>query len=190
MYGSRIRVAPNTVLFCDPQAHTDIYSYKSNVQRSKFYTAFQRDDRDKTTLNTVDIAEHAFKRKLINLAFTEKSVRAAADFVIQHTDRWNQLLVDGKDESKWSDAIDISEKIDALVFDIMGDLCFGASFDIKEPGENPWKDVPHNIVDYMKLYYSASLPPIGVDSMTTTNISSRSAARPFWTCWYGSSLVA
>ncbi|KAK8092609.1 Benzoate 4-monooxygenase cytochrome P450 [Apiospora kogelbergensis] len=53
MYGSRIRVAPNTVVFCDPQAHADIYSYKSNVQRSKFYTAFQRDDRDKTTLNTI-----------------------------------------------------------------------------------------------------------------------------------------
>ena len=39
----------------------------------------------------------------------------------------------------------------------MGDLNFGRSFDIKEPGTNPLKTIPHNIVEYMKFYYPVSL---------------------------------
>ncbi|XXH02863.1 hypothetical protein Hte_009251 [Hypoxylon texense] len=102
---------------------------KSNVRRSKFYTPWQRNDRDKTTLNTVDVAEHALKRRLLNLCFTDKSVRAASYFVVKHVDRWNHLLVEGCNGTDWSESADFSAKVDALVFDIMGDLCFGKSFD-------------------------------------------------------------
>jgi cytochrome P450 len=131
-------VTPNTVLFCDPEAHRDIYGMKSNVRRGDFYTAWRRNERDQTTLNTVDVAEHARKRKLLNLSFTDKSVRSASTFIIQHVERWNELLVQdcGTD---WSEPLDLSNSLDALVFDIMGDLCFGKSFDIKEPGDNPLK---------------------------------------------------
>ncbi|KAK4107230.1 cytochrome P450 [Canariomyces notabilis] len=122
IYGDRIRPNPNTVLFCDPEAYADIYGMKSNVRRSHFYTALKRNSRENTTLNTIDVAEHAGRRKLLNLCFTEKSL---------HT----------------------------LVFDIMGDLCFGRSFDIKEPGENPLKAVPHFIAEYMKFYYPMCRSP-------------------------------
>ncbi|KAG8156500.1 hypothetical protein KVR01_013604 [Diaporthe batatas] len=43
--------------------------------------------------------------------------------------------------------------MDYLVFDITGDLSFGRSFNIKEPGENPLREVPQNIVQYLKFYY-------------------------------------
>lgn len=156
IYGSKIRPEPSTVLFCDPEAYADIYNHKANLRRSDFYTAWRRNDRDKTTLNTVDVSEHARKRKLLNLAFTDKTVRAASEFVITHVDRWNNLLVDGAD-SDWSSPMDLTEKMDYLIFDIMGDLCFGKSFDIKEPGDNPLRAVPHNIAEYMKFYYPVSL---------------------------------
>lgn len=38
----------------------------------------------------------------------------------------------------------------------MGDLAFGRSFDIKEPGNNPLNVVPENIAGYMKFYYPVS----------------------------------
>ncbi|RYP41689.1 hypothetical protein DL767_000894 [Monosporascus sp. MG133] len=158
IYGNKIRPEPNTVLFCDPEAYADIYGMKSNVRRSKFYTAWRRNDRDKTTLNTVDVAEHARKRRLLNLCFTEKSVRAASNFIIKHVNRWNHLLVE-KNGADWSDPVDFSEKVDALAFDIMGDLCFGKSFNVKEPGENPLKAVPHNIIEYMRFYYPICRSP-------------------------------
>ncbi|RYP80318.1 hypothetical protein DL770_006265 [Monosporascus sp. CRB-9-2] len=158
IYGNKIRPEPNRVLFCDPEAYADIYGMKSNVRRSKFYTAWRRNDRDKTTLNTVDVAEHARKRRLLNLCFTEKSVRAASNFIIKHVNRWNHLLVE-KNGADWSDPVDFSEKVDNLAFDIMGDLCFGKSFDIKEPGENHLKTVPHNIIEYMRFYYPICRSP-------------------------------
>ncbi|GAB1318167.1 Benzoate 4-monooxygenase cytochrome P450 [Madurella fahalii] len=162
IYGDRIRPEPNTVLFCDPEAYADIYGMKSNVRRSRFYSALKRSSRESTTLNTIDVAEHAKKRKLLNLCFTEKSLRASSGFIIKHVDRWNELLI-GEEERKtgaWTAPLDLSEKLDALVFDIMGDLCFGRSFDIKEPGENPLKAVPHFIADYMKFYYPMCRSPL------------------------------
>jgi hypothetical protein len=64
------------------------------------------------------------------------------------------------DESDgWSPVCDFSERIDALVFDIIGDLSFGRSLNIKEPGENPLKVIPHSIVEYMKIYYPVNPSP-------------------------------
>ncbi|KAI1651881.1 cytochrome P450 [Daldinia loculata] len=158
IYGDKIRPEPNAVLFNNPAAYADIYGLKSNVRRSEFYKDAQVDGSEATTIATLDVAEHARKRKLLSLAFTENSVRAASSFVIQHLDRWNQLLIED-DDSSWSPAVDISEKIDGLVFDIMGDLSFGKSFNVKEPGANPLKTVPHSISDYVKLSNSIGRSP-------------------------------
>jgi hypothetical protein len=43
----------------------------------------------------------------------------------------------------------MSELVDYLSFDIMGDLSFGKSLDVKEPGDNPFKAIPHTIAGYL-----------------------------------------
>ncbi|KAK2612686.1 hypothetical protein QQS21_001303 [Conoideocrella luteorostrata] len=160
IHGHTIRPEPGTVLFCHPEAYADIYGMKSNVRRSHFYEAFKRNDREKTTLTTIDVAEHTRKRKILNICFTEKLIRAASSFIINHVDRWNQLLLEDSDSTtEWSSPIDFSLKVDALVFDIMGDLSLGKSFDIKEPGHNPLREVPHCIAEYMKFYYPMCRSP-------------------------------
>jgi cytochrome P450 len=157
IYGKRIRVAPNLVLFCDPEAHAAIYGMKSNVRRSPFYVALTN-GREKTTLNTIDPAEHAKRRKMLNACFTDISVNAAAAFMIHHIDRWHQIMLEEHDSTtEWSASVDLSERMDQLVFDIMGDLSFGKSFNTKEPGDNPLKEVPHTIVQYLKFYYPVSI---------------------------------
>ncbi|KAI0015455.1 cytochrome P450 monooxygenase-like protein [Xylariomycetidae sp. FL0641] len=155
IHGNRIRPEPNTVLFCDPEAYSGIYGVKSNVRRSHFYEAFKRNEREVTTLTTIDIVEHARRRKRLASCFTDRSVRAASSFVIQHVDRWIELLEEesGGENAEWSRSMDLSDKIDALIFDIMADLSFGQSFNIKEPGPNPLKSTPHNISSYMRFYY-------------------------------------
>lgn len=47
IYGKRIRVAPNLVIFCDPEAHAAIYGMKSNVRRSTFYVGLTKNIREK-----------------------------------------------------------------------------------------------------------------------------------------------
>ncbi|KAH8885982.1 benzoate 4-monooxygenase cytochrome P450 [Thozetella sp. PMI_491] len=160
IYGNRVRPEPNSVLFCSPEAYNAIYSMKSNVRRSHFYEAFKRNEREQTTLTTIDVAAHARKRRLLNQCFTEKSVRAASGFVVKHVDRWIQLLEqENKSTTEWSSTVDLTDKLDTLIFDIMGDLSFGKSFDIKEPAENPLKIIPHAIAEYMRFYYPMCRSP-------------------------------
>jgi hypothetical protein len=151
--GPKIRITPNTVIFRDPAAFRDIYNTKANVQKAAFYEAWQRDKHDVNTFNTRDKKEHAKRRKILNQSFTEKSLRAAQLFMIKHIDRWNELLVSDVGDDQWSEAMNFAEVSDKLVFDIMGDLCFGTSFDIKEPGDNPIKIIPHAVVQYMQFLY-------------------------------------
>lgn len=47
----------------------------------------------------------------------------------------------------------MSSLIDSLCYDILGDLCLGKSFEIKEPAANPLEFVPHAIAKYMHLMY-------------------------------------
>ncbi|KAI0418279.1 benzoate 4-monooxygenase cytochrome P450 [Xylaria grammica] len=159
-YGYRVRVEPNTVLFCDPQAYADVYGTKSNVRRAHFYEALMRNAEDINTMSCIDVAGHARRRKHLNLCFNERSIRAASSFVVNHVDRWIAIITgEIRNGNEWSDPTNISDKIDALVFDIMADLGFGKSFDIKEPGDNPFKSLPHDISTYVRFSYIMSRVP-------------------------------
>jgi cytochrome P450 len=142
-------VTPRTVLFNTPKAYRDIYNHRANVKKDRSYDAWRRHEGDVNTLNVTDVAIHARKRKILNTVFTDSSIRSAATFIIKHIDRWNELTVTGHD---WSEPIDFTKWSDSLIFDILGDLCFGKSFETKEPGENPFKVIPEVIISYMKLW--------------------------------------
>ncbi|CAG8982085.1 hypothetical protein HYALB_00014013 [Hymenoscyphus albidus] len=160
IYGKRIRVAPNLVLFCDPDAHAAIYGMKSNVRRSTFYVGLTKNIREKTTLNTIDPSEHARRRKVLNTCFTDNSVTAVSSLIGQQIDRLHEILLDEHDSTtEWFVSVDFGEKIDHLAFDIMGDLSFGRSFNLKEPGDNSLRTVPHNIIQYLKFYYPMCRSP-------------------------------
>ena len=152
--GARIRIKPNTVIFRDPSAYKDIYDVKANVQKAPFYLAWQKDKEDINTFTISDKHAHSRRRKMLNQSFTEKSLRAAQPFIIEHVDRWNELMgAEDFLDDKWSEPINFARLVDLLVFDIMGDLCFGTSFNVKEPGLNPYKSIPHGIMEYMQFFY-------------------------------------
>ena len=142
-------MTPRTVLFNTPEAYRDIYNHKANVKKDKSYDAWRRHEGDANTLNVSDVAVHAKKRKVLNTVFTDRSVRSAATFIIKHIDRWNELTFSGDD---WSEPIDFTKWIDCLIFDILGDLCFGKSFDTKEHGKNPFKVIPEAIASSLRLW--------------------------------------
>ena len=150
--GDRVRLNPTAVVFMSGKAFRDIYSAKSNVRRSESYEVWQRNQMDVNTFNTSDLKLHHKKRRILNLVFNEKSVRAAGLFVQKHVDLWDKLLPDG-DGKEWSQPKNMAEWSDYLVFDILCDLCFGRSLNIKEPGENPFKGIPKAIHSYMQFVY-------------------------------------
>ncbi|CAI6339907.1 unnamed protein product [Periconia digitata] len=144
IYGGKIRAAPNIVLFNSPSAYNSIFSHKANVKRSKFYDAWSRNAEDVNTLQTSSVEIHARRRRLLNLVFTDHSIKAASAFIVGHVDRCHDILVNskGNENGDWSQPQDISPVFMYLVFDIMMDLSFGATMNTKEPGENPFKKVP------------------------------------------------
>ncbi|KAH8691695.1 benzoate 4-monooxygenase cytochrome P450 [Phaeosphaeriaceae sp. PMI808] len=158
-YGPRFRAGPNIVLFRTPAAHNDIYNHKANVRKSSFYDALVRHNDDRNTLNTTNVALHAQKRRSLSLAFTEQPIRAASPIVAKHVDRWNDILLGKPDDEGWSMPKDMAIWSDRLVFDVLGDLCFGRAFNTKEPDDNPLKVIQHQIAESMKFLYILSKSP-------------------------------
>ncbi|KFX99251.1 hypothetical protein V490_01879 [Pseudogymnoascus sp. VKM F-3557] len=160
IYGEAVRFKPDGVIFNSPSAYRDIYQTKANTKKGKFYQIWSRNSQNENTLTTVDKMVHARKRRVLNSAFSEKAVRSAEAYVVKHIDRWNELIIDGNDGKEWTTPENMSNLIDYLVFDIMGDLCFGNSFGLKEPGENQFRHIPHTIADYVQFMYPISQSPI------------------------------
>lgn len=69
----------------------------------------------------------------------------------QNVDRWLQLLgQEKKGSEQWSKSIDMADQITYLVFDILGDLCFGKCFDMKEP-DSKMRHIPEIMIDFIGL---------------------------------------
>ena len=55
----------------------------------------------------------------MNAAFSDKALRAAEPYIIQHADRWCELLL-GAPGKEWTSPTNLAEWSDYLVFDILG----------------------------------------------------------------------
>jgi cytochrome P450 len=106
------------------------------------------------TWNTTSIEVHARKRRVLNCAFSDAALCGPEPFIHSNVDRWLDLLDQHKhDDQTWTDTIDFADQVTFLVFEILGDLCFGKCFDMKEPES----DLRYNIepmVAYIEIVYS------------------------------------
>lgn len=144
--GEAFRFKPDGILFNSPSAYRAIYQTKANAKKGKFYESFSRNSQYINTVTTVDKKVHARKRRVLNSAFSEKAIRSAETFVVKHVDRWTELIIDGNDGKEWTAPQNMSNLAEYLVFDLMGDLSFGTSFDLKEVGENRFRHIPHSTI--------------------------------------------
>ena len=126
-------------------------------------------------MNSIDPILHAKRRRLLNLAFTEQSLKRASPIIAKHVDRWTQLLHSGSymkmhgDVGEyedigdgWSQPADMAVAVEYLVFDILGELCFEESFNTKEPDDNILKKVPGQLMNQVTFGYKVSNLPISM----------------------------
>lgn len=135
-----------------PSAHHEIYSAKANVKKGVYYRVWPKNHNQQNTWSVTDRKQHVQKRRVLSNAFSDRAVRAAEQFVIRHVDRWCELLIQDAGNG-WSKPRNIARWSEFLVFDILTDLCFGKSFEIKEPGENELKDVPSQMAASSALFH-------------------------------------
>lgn len=154
--GSAVRYRPDGIAINSPTGYQAIYSPKANVTKAIFYRVWPRKAGEINTWTSIDNAKHAKLRRVLSHAFSEEATRSAEPFLIQHITRWCELLGENT-EKEWSKPCDMAYWADCLVFDILGELCFGKSMEIKEPGQNEMKVMPSCLINYMRMFYPVSL---------------------------------
>jgi cytochrome P450 len=174
IYGATFRFRPDGLLTNSPTGHYSIYNAKANVTKGTFYKVFRRYINEINTWNATDNGMHARKRRVLNHVFSENALRSAEKFVIQHVTRWCQILGENA-ENEWSEPFDFGHEVESVICDIITDLCFGKSTEIKEPGESELKAVPTFLTDTSRFLFNIAsspyanllvwLKPWGVDSL-------------------------
>ena len=83
--------------------------------------------------------------------------------------RWIELFKEATQkgaDGQWSKSLNMADEVNYLVFDILGDLCFGKNFNMKEP-ESDLKHVPELMATYLQI-----LQPVGNINVSMENVLS------------------
>ncbi|KAF3049352.1 hypothetical protein E8E11_004388 [Didymella keratinophila] len=156
-YGPEYRYAPNSVCLNTPSAYRHLFGPKGNVKKSEYYSVWPKTVDHINTWSATSVPIHARKRRVINYAFSEGALRGAEVFVHSNVDRWLGLLGQAKEKGDvWTKSINMADQVTYLVFDILGDLCFGKCFDMKEPGSK-LRHVPELMIGFMELVHPRDL---------------------------------
>ncbi|TVY48007.1 Versicolorin B desaturase [Lachnellula occidentalis] len=146
-YGYVVRIAPNEKSFARPDAMNDIYMNmpgRPAIPKSKVWHSPQP-GRPLSVLNALEAKNHQRYRKAMEPGFTDKAVRgqepinqAYADSLISHLDELVSEASDGV-------VVDIVRWYAFTVFDLIGDLGFGESFDCLQSNKlHPWVSLIFN----------------------------------------------
>ncbi|KAI1342844.1 cytochrome P450 [Xylariaceae sp. FL0016] len=157
-YGPTFRIAPNSVLVNTPSGFESIYGRDANVKKAAYYKASRCTLDALTTWNSTDKAIHARKRRGMNSTFSDKALRSAETFIHSNTDRWCDLLAQQAGPDEWSKSVNMARWADYLVFDILGDLCFGRSFNMKEPNSD-LRHIPELMISFLTVVHPLCLSP-------------------------------
>ncbi|KAI5480626.1 hypothetical protein MNV49_000322 [Pseudohyphozyma bogoriensis] len=136
-HGKFVRIGPNEVSIADPAALPVVYGFSPPTLKSDFYDAFVSIHRG--LFNTRDRNEHTRKRKIVSHTFAPKSVREFEPYISSTVqvllNKWDALSDRAKKENTSGDmkgyaVVDTLEWFNALAFDVIGDLAFGAPFEM------------------------------------------------------------
>ncbi|KAF2150162.1 benzoate 4-monooxygenase cytochrome-like protein P450 [Myriangium duriaei CBS 260.36] len=137
-YGEFVRWGPNSISINNAKALHEVHNSKANVQKSPWYTVgfFVN------IFTAIDKDVHARKRRVMGHAFSDKAVREMEPYMIGAVRDWCAALGDqtnptqGAFKHQWSAPKDMKEWGAYSVFDSMGELLFGRSFNTSSSKEN------------------------------------------------------
>lgn len=141
-YGPIVRFGPNSLSFNSNSALKEIYGFKANVRKSRFYEAFWANKHAASTHSSIDQAIHARKRRVLSNAFSDAAMKAMEKYTLAHIRQFcenlagTQPLDETRNSNGYGPAINVSDQTSYLAFDAMGDLCFGKAFGMLERPDN------------------------------------------------------
>ena len=130
-YGPVVRTAPNELSFVDPRAWKDIYGHREFMRPDALR---RRPPGVADNLITADADTHARFRKVMNPAFGDSAVRDYEPTVKAY---FLKMLARLDERTHGGGYVDILHFINCAVFDIIGDVTWGKSFDCLEFDQPP-----------------------------------------------------
>ena len=159
-YGPVFRYRPDSVVFNTPEGFKAIFGSKGNVKKTEsYYRTWPHDVSITNTWNVTNISAHARKRRVLNQAFSDRALRGAEPLVHSNVDRWLQLIrQQAPTAGSWTKGLNMADQANYLVFDILGDLCFGKSFDMKEANSG-LRHIPRLMGSFLELMHPVAYSP-------------------------------
>ncbi|KIW17554.1 hypothetical protein PV08_04748 [Exophiala spinifera] len=140
-YGDVVRFAPNSLSFRTVGALQDIYTdRRANVIKTGWTDVSLRISPGITTQVISNRQLHAARRKLLNHAFSEGALKNLEQYVLANIREWCGYMAQPKENSEkhspWGKEREMGQWSTNLAFDVLGDLCFGKSFDAMKQGNS------------------------------------------------------
>ncbi len=134
-YGEIVRVHPDELSFIGSTAWQDIYNCRPELPKPELGTI--RTPNGVRPMMITSTEDHTRQRRILSHAFSDRALRDQEHLLHKYTDLLVSRLHDHINAGKAT--LDINQWYQFATFDIIGDLCFGESFDCLEGAENhPW----------------------------------------------------
>ena len=146
-HGPVVRFGPNHISINSASALEDIYGHKANVQKSSWYGGFY----SISIFNAIDRNVHARKKRVMSQAFSDQATREMEPCVLSVIRNWCKAIGDTLDRDTvpdrvyWSRPKDMAHWSACMIFDVLGEICFGKSFETSLKPDN------HFFFSLMKL---------------------------------------
>ena len=154
-----VRFAPKSFSFTTIEAADQIYkSRNANVVKSDWYQCV-RDSAGghESTFTARDKARHDLKRRLLSHAFSDKALRDYEPRIVGLVQKWLDCMA--HDASKNAKTIDMGDWSHFLIFDILGDLCFGEPLGLMDTPDN--REVARLVPQATRSWYTVWIPSPG-----------------------------
>ena len=143
-YGKVVRYSPDKISINSNVALSDIYGYKSNVRKAQFYSAFPASKGAWSTHSAIDKALHARKRRVLSQGFSDAALRGLQPHILSVLRTFTEAIGDfrsrnvsnEKKEQTWSTPKNMGTWSNYMSYDVLGDICYGESFDTLEKPDN------------------------------------------------------
>lgn len=116
----------------------DIYGHGKRLKKADFYNAFPAIKGVYNTHNVIDKTVHGRKRRVLSQAFSDHALKGMEDVMLLHVRQFcaimgGELHGDATRSDRQLGGAPIWNMADwfgYLTYDVMGELCFGKSFDM------------------------------------------------------------
>ena len=145
--GIIVLIVPNHLSFNDNSAQTIIYGFGTeNVTSMKKEHHFFTSEVDHSiNINECDKEEHSHIRRMLSFAFSMSNLMRNEDVLIRRTDELLDVIGGAKSEDG-KKRVNVVEKFNCMTFNIIGELSFGDSWDLRlkeQPGQSPFVHLQH-----------------------------------------------